>query len=97
MSDDFFGPSGLRVGSGGTIHFVGMLHEESPAGQYAIPEVLGVNSNAHGLNEFLHIAFTKKRETCIAQLIERSSRFQLLSLQTSEGVVESLWRRPNRC
>jgi di/tripeptidase len=34
-----------------------------------ITGVLGPNSNAHGPNEFLHIPFARKLNTCVAQVL----------------------------
>ena len=50
------------MGEGGSIPFMGMLGEKFPAAQFVITGVLGPHSNAHGPNEFLHIAMGKARE-----------------------------------
>jgi di/tripeptidase len=34
-----------------------------------ITGVLGPNSNAHGPNEFLHIPFAQKLNTCVVQVL----------------------------
>ena len=57
------------MGEGGTIPFMAMLGERFPDAQFVITGVLGPGSNAHGPNEFLHIAFAKKLTACIASII----------------------------
>ena len=54
-----FGRPAAMMGEGGTIPFMGMLGEKFPAAQFLITGVLGPHSNAHGPNEFLHIATGK--------------------------------------
>ena len=54
---------------GGTIPFMGMLGERYPKAQFVITGVLGPNSNAHGPNEFIHIPFAKRLNTCIALIL----------------------------
>lgn len=51
-------------GEGGSIPFMGMLGEKFPAAQFCVAGVLGPNSNAHGPNEFLHIAHAQ-RVACV--------------------------------
>ena len=57
------------MGEGGTIPFMGMLGERYPQAQFVITGVLGPNSNAHGPNEFIHIPFAKRLNTCIALIL----------------------------
>ena len=61
------------MGEGGTIPFMAMLGERYPQAQFVITGVLGPNSNAHGPNEFIHIPFAKRLNTCIALIL---SNFQ---------------------
>ena len=56
-------------GEGGSIPFMAMLGEKFPKTQFVVTGVLGPHSNAHGPNEFLHIAFAKKLSACIAQVL----------------------------
>jgi len=65
-----FGKPSVYMGTGGTIPFMGMLGEKFPAAQFLITGLLGPNSNAHGPNEFLHIAKGKKLTACVAQVLE---------------------------
>jgi acetylornithine deacetylase/succinyl-diaminopimelate desuccinylase-like protein len=55
-SRTFFGRDAMQMGEGGTIPFMGMLGEAFPEAQFLITGVLGPKSNAHGPNEFLHLA-----------------------------------------
>jgi len=56
---------------GGTIPFMSMLGERFPATQFLVTGVLGPHSNAHGPNEFLHIAYAKRLTAAVAQMIAR--------------------------
>ena len=46
-----------------------MLGEKFPASQFVVTGVLGPHSNAHGPNEFLHVAFARKLTVCVAQVL----------------------------
>jgi di/tripeptidase len=46
-----------------------MLGEKFPGTQFVVTGVLGPHSNAHGPNEFLHIAFAKKLSACIGAVL----------------------------
>ena len=49
--------------------FMAMLGARYPEAQFLITGVLGPASNAHGPNEFLHIAMTKKVTACVALIL----------------------------
>jgi acetylornithine deacetylase/succinyl-diaminopimelate desuccinylase-like protein len=68
-SREVFGKDAVSVGSGGTIPFMGMLGEQFPQTQFFITGVLGPQSNAHGPNEFLHIAYAQKLTACVALVL----------------------------
>lgn len=57
------------MGEGGTIPFMAMLGEQFPRAQFLITGVLGPSSNAHGPNEFLHIAYAKRLTVCVAAVL----------------------------
>jgi acetylornithine deacetylase/succinyl-diaminopimelate desuccinylase-like protein len=57
------------MGEGGTIPFMAMLGKHFPEAQFLITGVLGPKSNAHGPNEFLHIAYAKKLTACVADVL----------------------------
>jgi hypothetical protein len=48
---------------------MGMLGEKFPAAQFMITGILGPHSNAHGPNEFLHIAMGKAVTLAVAQVL----------------------------
>jgi acetylornithine deacetylase/succinyl-diaminopimelate desuccinylase-like protein len=68
-SEAFFGKPALYMGTGGSIPFMGMLGEKFPGVQFLVTGVLGPNSNAHGPNEFLHIATGKRITACVARVL----------------------------
>ncbi len=68
-SETFFGKPSMYMGTGGTIPFMGMLGERFPDAQFLITGLLGPNSNAHGPNEFLHIATGKRLTSSVAQVL----------------------------
>ena len=68
-SEKFFDKPSMYMGTGGTIPFMGMLGERFPEAQFLITGLLGPNSNAHGPNEFLHIATGKRLTSCVAQVL----------------------------
>jgi hypothetical protein len=57
------------MGEGGSIPFMGMLGEKYPEAQFVITGVLGPHSNAHGPNEFLHIAMGKGVTLAVSQVL----------------------------
>jgi acetylornithine deacetylase/succinyl-diaminopimelate desuccinylase-like protein len=68
-SEAGFGRPAAMMGEGGSIPFMGMLGEKFPAAQFVITGVLGPHSNAHGPNEFLHIATGKGVTLAVAQVL----------------------------
>lgn len=68
-SKAFFGKGAMTFGEGGSIPFMGMLGERYPDAQFLITGVLGPHSNAHGPNEFLHVATAKSVTACIAKVL----------------------------
>ena len=64
-----FGRDAALIGEGGSIPFMGMLGEKFPDAQFVITGVLGPHSNAHGPNEFLHIAMGKGVSLAVAQVL----------------------------
>ena len=65
----YFGKPAAYMGEGGTIPFMGMLGVKFPHAQMLVTGVLGPKSNAHGPNEFLHIAYAKKVTAATALVI----------------------------
>jgi acetylornithine deacetylase/succinyl-diaminopimelate desuccinylase-like protein len=68
-SSAFFGKPPCDLGEGGSIPFMAMLGERFPKAQFLITGVLGPQSNAHGPNEFLHLATARSLTGCVAQVI----------------------------
>jgi acetylornithine deacetylase/succinyl-diaminopimelate desuccinylase-like protein len=64
-----FGRDAAMMGEGGSIPFMGMLGEKYPKAQFVITGVLGPHSNAHGPNEFLHIAMGKGVTLAVCQVL----------------------------
>jgi acetylornithine deacetylase/succinyl-diaminopimelate desuccinylase-like protein len=73
-SNECFGHDAMYMGTGGSIPFMGMLAEKFPATQFLVTGLLGPQSNAHGPNEFLHIATAKRLTACVAQVIADHAR-----------------------
>ncbi len=73
-SQAHFGRPAAMMGEGGTIPFMAMLGKQFPAAQFLITGVLGPKSNAHGPNEFLHIAYAQKLTACVAQVLAAHAR-----------------------
>jgi acetylornithine deacetylase/succinyl-diaminopimelate desuccinylase-like protein len=68
-SQHFFGHPARYMGEGGTIPFMAMLGAKFPAAQFVITGVLGPQSNAHGPNEFLHLAAATRLTACVASIL----------------------------
>ena len=64
-----FGAPVGYIGQGGTIPLMSMLQQGFPSAQMMVCGVLGPKSNAHGPNEFLHVAYGKKLTAAVAQVI----------------------------
>ncbi|HTN50680.1 MAG TPA: M20 family metallopeptidase [Burkholderiaceae bacterium] len=68
-SRQVYGKDAAWIGEGGTIPFMNMLGERFPQAQFLITGVLGPHSNAHGPNEFLHIAYAKQLTAAVATVV----------------------------
>jgi len=64
-----FGRTAMYLGTGGSIPFIGMLGQRFPKTQFLVTGVLGPHANAHGPNEFLHLACTENVTVCVAKVI----------------------------
>ncbi|MBX3702777.1 MAG: M20/M25/M40 family metallo-hydrolase [Steroidobacteraceae bacterium] len=65
-----FGGDAMYKGTGGSIPFIGMLGECFPGTQFLVTGVLGPHANAHGPNEFLHLACAQNVTVCVAKVLE---------------------------
>jgi acetylornithine deacetylase/succinyl-diaminopimelate desuccinylase-like protein len=70
-SQSHFGAPCGYIGQGGTIPLMNMLSKGFPQAQMMVCGVLGPKRNAHGPNEFLHIAYAKKLTAAVAQVISQ--------------------------
>jgi acetylornithine deacetylase/succinyl-diaminopimelate desuccinylase-like protein len=68
-SRELFGQPCAFMGEGGTIPFMAMLGAQFPRAQILVTGVLGPQSNAHGPNEFIDIAYAKKVTAATAAVI----------------------------
>lgn len=66
-----FGQPAMMMGTGGSIPFIGMLGRRYPQTQFLVTGVLGPHSNAHGPNEFLHLAAVRKLTGCVITVLAR--------------------------
>ena len=64
----------MYIGCGGTIPFMGMLGERFPQTQFFITGVLGPHANAHGPNEFLHLAYARQLTACVSLVLADHAR-----------------------
>ncbi len=64
----FGAPAGF-IGEGGTIPLMNLLQEGFPSAQMLVCGVLGPKSNAHGPNEFLHLAYAERLTAAVAQVL----------------------------
>ena len=77
-----FGSPAMSMGMGGTIPFMKMLGDAYPGVQFMVTGVLGPKSNAHGPNEFLHIATARKLTACVADVLADLGRLPLEASRT---------------
>lgn len=61
-------PAGY-IGEGGSIPFMGLLHQMWPKAQFVITGVLGPGSNAHGPDEFLDLNMAKRVTAAVAHVM----------------------------
>lgn len=66
-----FGAACATLGQGGTIPLMNLLSREFPGAQMMVCGVLGPKSNAHGPNEFLHLAYARRLTASVAQVVAR--------------------------
>ena len=53
---------------------MGMLGHRFPEAQFLLTGVLGPGSNAHGPDEFLHVATGKRVTACVADVLDAHAR-----------------------
>lgn len=68
-SAEVFGNQWRTMGLGGSIPFMGLLHETYPDAQFVVTGALGPGSNAHVPDESLDLAFATRVSTAIAYIL----------------------------
>lgn len=68
-SQSAFGAGSRSFGEGGSIPFIGMLAERFPDAQFVVTGVLGPGANAHGPNEYMHIATARNLTACMVDVL----------------------------
>ena len=71
-----FGAPLMTMGTGGTIPFMTMLGERYPEVQFVVTGVLGPHSNAHGPNEFLHLATGERITAAVAHVLHAQATLE---------------------
>lgn len=73
-SDEVFGAGWRTMGLGGSIPFMGLLHNAYPDAQFLVTGALGPDSNAHVPDESLHLAFAAKVTSAVAYVLDAHAR-----------------------
>ncbi|HEX4701100.1 MAG TPA: M20/M25/M40 family metallo-hydrolase [Pseudonocardiaceae bacterium] len=73
-SESVFGAPWRGFGIGGSIPFMGLLHEKYPNAQFVVTGALGPGSNAHVPDESLHLAYVHKVTEAVALLLDAHAR-----------------------
>ncbi|GAB3674940.1 M20/M25/M40 family metallo-hydrolase [Saccharopolyspora tripterygii] len=68
--EEIFGEEWRTMGLGGSIPFMGLLHEAYPDAQFVVTGALGPDSNAHVPDESLDLAFAAKITSAIAYVLD---------------------------
>ncbi|MGO9560223.1 MAG: M20/M25/M40 family metallo-hydrolase [Acidimicrobiales bacterium] len=68
----YFGAPGRGMGEGGTIPFLSELLASYPGAQFLVTGVLGPESNAHGVNEMLHIPTAIRLTAAVAHVLTQA-------------------------
>ncbi|MBV8933005.1 MAG: peptidase M20, partial [Kutzneria sp.] len=74
VSTNVFGAPWRTLGVGGSIPFMGLLHEAYPRAQFVVTGALGPGSNAHVPDESLELGYAAKVTESIALLLDAHAR-----------------------
>ncbi|MCP2261810.1 Acetylornithine deacetylase/Succinyl-diaminopimelate desuccinylase [Streptoalloteichus tenebrarius] len=74
ISEDVFGQPWRTLGEGGSIPFMGLLHEAYPDAQFVVTGALGPGSNAHVPDESLHLEYAAKVTAGVAVILDAHAR-----------------------
>lgn len=66
----YFGKPAQSLGTGGTIPLLALLASRFSDAALVVTGILGPHSNAHGPNEFLHLAAVQKLTACVAAMVK---------------------------
>ncbi len=69
-SEELFDEDWRTMGLGGSIPFMGLLHDAYPRAQFVVTGALGPGSNAHVPDESLHLPYAAKVTSAIAYVLD---------------------------
>lgn len=69
-SEELFGEGWRTMGLGGSIPFMGLLHDSYPEAQFVVTGALGPGSNAHVPDESLDLGFARKITAAVARVLQ---------------------------
>ncbi|MDR7302134.1 acetylornithine deacetylase/succinyl-diaminopimelate desuccinylase-like protein [Haloactinomyces albus] len=72
--EEVFGGGWRTMGLGGSIPFMGLLHNAYPNAQFVVTGALGPSSNAHVPDESLDLAYATKVTSAIAYVLDAHAR-----------------------
>jgi acetylornithine deacetylase/succinyl-diaminopimelate desuccinylase-like protein len=73
-STEVFGAPWASMGMGGSIPFMGLLHEAYPRAQFVVTGALGPDSNAHVPDESLNLEYATKLTAGVALILNAHAR-----------------------
>jgi acetylornithine deacetylase/succinyl-diaminopimelate desuccinylase-like protein len=73
-SEAYFGAEPRSIGEGGSIPFLGSLAARFPDAQFLATGVLGPGSNAHGVNEALHLPTARALTAVVGHVLDAAAR-----------------------
>ncbi|WP_456242802.1 M20/M25/M40 family metallo-hydrolase [Actinopolyspora lacussalsi] len=71
---EVFGNDWRTMGLGGSIPFMGLLHDNYPDAQFVVTGALGPGSNAHVPDESLHLDYAAKVTSAVAYVLDAHAR-----------------------
>ncbi|MCO1579546.1 M20/M25/M40 family metallo-hydrolase [Crossiella sp. SN42] len=72
--EQVFGTGWKATGEGGSIPFMGLLHEAYPQAQFVVTGALGADSNAHVPDESLHLDYARRITEAISYVLDAHAR-----------------------
>jgi acetylornithine deacetylase/succinyl-diaminopimelate desuccinylase-like protein len=71
---EVFGAPWRTVSLGGSIPFMGLLHEAYPEAQFLVTGAVGPDSNCHVPDEWLHLAHAARVTEAVALVLDAQSK-----------------------